>query len=194
MSKKIRIMIELPFVVVTAAALVLVSECLEMVCRGDYRRDESSPSGQIRLHHYTNSGVPWNVENTDWKGEGQLGHGLYCYKGWIRPFTTAPMLTIELNADQWQQLSSSCITRRLSWRYCQTLLLYVTHLLQFPHAVKRWISSSFDTLDWIEGPMLAAPPAVRQVVLKPTPKMRALWNTAFKEWTLVNQENTPGRS
>lgn len=188
-TKKIRIMIELPFVFVTAAALVLVGECLGIICRGDYRRDESPLPGRIRLYHYTNSGVPWNVESMDWKGEGQFGQGLYCYRGWKRPSAQTPMLTIELSADDWQQLSSCCIQRRLSWRYIQTVLWYAAHVLRFPLTVEQWISSSFDTMDYIEGPMLAAPSAIRQVVLKSTPKMQALWNNASKEWILVNREN-----
>lgn len=159
-----------------------MGELLGWLYHHDYQREESTISNRIRLRHYTNSGQEWDVNTTKWHGDGQLGSGLYCYYQWIRPSLSVPLLMIEVDATQWSQLSVHVISRRCSWEYTKTLLLFSADRLRLTRAVRHWLESDFAQWDVIEAPMLAAPSLVRQVVLKDTPNMIRIWNTSKKFW------------
>lgn len=150
--------------------LVAVAEIMGWLFRHQFY-PEPQCSTQVRLVHYTSVKEPWNYDETVWFGEGRLGSGLYCYRGWTRPALAGYHLTIDIEPALWNTLSGRIMRRRWSWEYTRTLLLYTAYVLRFPRATRDWIERSLELWDYIEAPMLAAPSCVRQVVLRSTDPM-----------------------
>jgi hypothetical protein len=177
-----RLLWEFPLVLLLSVAVLAVQGLMAPFLRRYFQTDTVALSDCVRLRHYTQSETIWDVTSPNWIGDGQLGPGIYFYVGWSRPQIRQPMLTVDIDREDWAHLNGYVIDTPFSIAYLKTVLLFVASRLRFAQAIRYKLTESLSAYDYIECPIVGAPWAVRQIVLKRNPATTHLWARSNKWW------------
>lgn len=108
--------------------------------------------------------------------------GLYCYRNTYR-LEAVPQLVLRIPEEQWNALCRLKI-RRVSAAYFRSACLPVASSsnLPIPDVVREGFGLWLREWDVVESPLIVSPIWVRQVVLRNTTAVKALWTVSRLEW------------